>query len=107
LVRSGSVFAGRARPASSLDELGKLIDWGAVATLLEPLYSTAKGEPAWPPLAMLKALLLSIWHDLSDVKLAEALDDRASFRRFFGFSGTEATSRADGICALSQGTGHP
>ncbi|WP_206066360.1 transposase, partial [Novosphingobium sp. ERN07] len=40
---------------------------------------------------MFKALLLSIWYDLSDVKLAEALDDRASFRRFCGFSSTEAT----------------
>ena len=40
---------------------------------------------------MFKALLLSIWYDLSDVKLAEALDDRASFRRFCGFSGTEPT----------------
>lgn len=40
---------------------------------------------------MFKALPLSIWYDLSDVKLAEALDDRASFRRFCGFSGSEAT----------------
>ena len=31
------------------------------------------------------------WYDLSDVKLAEALDDRASFRRFCGFSRGEAT----------------
>ena len=29
--------------------------------------------------------------DLSDVKLAEALDDRASFRRFCGFSSSEGT----------------
>jgi IS5 family transposase len=36
-------------------------------------------------------LLLSVWYDLSDVKLAEALDDRASFRAFCGFSRTEAT----------------
>jgi transposase, IS5 family len=84
-------FDGRARPASSLDELGKLIDWSPIAGLLDPLYSASKGEPAWPPLAMFKALLLSVWYDLSDVKLAEALDDRASFRRFCGFSGTEAT----------------
>lgn len=84
-------FAGRGRSASSLDELGKLIEWSAVAALLDPLYSAAKGEPAWPPLAMFKALLLSIWYDLSDVKLAEALDDRASFRRFCGFSANEAT----------------
>ncbi|MER8748024.1 hypothetical protein NKH57_01905 [Mesorhizobium sp. M1050] len=30
-------------------------------------------------------MLLSIWYDLSDVKLAEVLDDRGSFRRFRGF----------------------
>lgn len=32
-----------------------------------------------------------LWHDLSDVKLADALDDRASFRRFCGFAHKEAT----------------
>jgi len=32
-----------------------------------------------------------MWYDLSDVKLAEALDDRASFRRYCGFSTSEAT----------------
>ena len=40
---------------------------------------------------MFKALLLAVWHDLSDVKLAEALEDRASFRRFCGFSASEPT----------------
>jgi transposase, IS5 family len=84
-------FAGRIRPSSSLDELGALIDWNSVAALLDPLYPATKGEPAWPPITMFKALLLSIWYDLSDVKLAEALDDRSSFRRFCGFSASEAT----------------
>ena len=84
-------FVGGGRPTSSLDTLASLIDWTPIAVLLDPLYPAAKGEPAWPPLAMVKALLLSIWYDLSDVKLAEALDDRASFRRFCGFSATEAT----------------
>lgn len=36
-------------------------------------------------------MLLAIWHDLSDVKLADAFDDRASFRRFCGFARTEPT----------------
>jgi len=70
-------FAGRARPASSLDALIAPIDWGAVALLVDPLYPAAKGKPAWPPPAMFKALLLSIWYDLSDVKLTEALDDQS------------------------------
>ncbi|MBB3992273.1 IS5 family transposase [Croceicoccus naphthovorans] len=84
-------FAGRKRAASSLDALVSLVDWNQVAELLDPLYPAAKGEPSWPPLAMFRALLLSIWYDLSDVKLAEALDDRASFRRFCEFSANEAT----------------
>lgn len=84
-------FAVRERGTSSLDVLVSLIDWNPVAELLDPLYPAAKGEPAWPPLAMFTALLLSIWYDLSDVKLAEALDDRAPFRRSCGFSANEAT----------------
>ena len=84
-------FAERGRAISSLDTLVSLIDWRPVAVLLDRLYPAAKGEPAWPPLAIFKALLLSIWYDLSDIKLAEALDDRASFRRFCGFSANEAT----------------
>lgn len=79
------------RSSASLDKLSGLIDWGRIATLLEPLYPASKGEPAWPPLAMFKALLLAVWHDLSDIKLAEALEDRASFWRFCGFSRNEAT----------------
>lgn len=79
------------RSSASLDRLSELIDWPRVAMLLEPLYPSSKGEPAWPPLAMFKALLLAVWHDLSDVKLADALDDRASFRRFCGFSQGETT----------------
>lgn len=79
------------RASSSLDKLSQLIDWRPIATLLEPLYPATKGEPAWRPLAMFKALLLAVWYDLSDGKLAEALDDRASFRCFCGFSSGEAT----------------
>ena len=84
-------FAERPQAASALDDLAQLLDWGPVAALLEPLYPAAKGEPAWPALAMFRALLLSVWYDLSDVKLAEALDERVSFRRFCGFARHEAT----------------
>jgi transposase, IS5 family len=84
-------FAVSSGSASSLDDLSRLIDWDHIAGILGQVHASAKGEPAWPPLAMFKALLLSVWYDLSDVKLAEALDDRASFRAFCGFSRTEAT----------------
>lgn len=89
--QEGLSFATTSRSSLTLDKLSELIDWAPIACLLEPLYPASKGEPAWPPLAMFKALLLAVWHDLSDVKLAEALEDRASFRRSCGFSSSEPT----------------
>jgi IS5 family transposase len=74
-----------------LDAIAALIDWAPVARLIDGINAAAKGEPGWPPLALFKALLLGFLYDLSDVALAEALDDRASFRRFCGFSASEAT----------------
>lgn len=53
--------------------------------------AAAKGEQAWPPLALFKALLLTVWYDLPDVKLAETLDDRAGRRRFRGCAGRGPT----------------
>ena len=76
---------------SSLDQLASLIDWPPIEALLSDIHAAAKGEPAWPPLAVFKATLIAVWYDLSDVKLAEALEDRASFRRFCGFSSHEST----------------
>lgn len=80
-----------ARAASSLSEIAALLDWTAIDRHLVDVSAAAKGEPGWPPLALFRALLLATWHDLSDVRLAEALDDRASFRRFCGFATHEAT----------------
>lgn len=76
---------------SSLDEIASLIDWAPIERQLDVIYSAKRGEASWPPLAMFRAMLLAIWHDLSDVRLADALDDRASFRRFCGFARTEPT----------------
>src|SRR3979411_823226 len=76
---------------TSLDELHAVLDFAPAKRALAGLYTAAKGEKAWPPLAMFKALLLATWYDLSDVMLAEALADRASFRRFCGFASCEAT----------------
>ena len=76
---------------SSLDEIAALIDWEPIEAALDVIHSSPRGEASWPPLAMFRALLLAVWHDLSDVALSEALEDRASFRRFCGFARTEPT----------------
>src|SRR2546429_876332 len=81
----------RAGRQTSLDELHALLDWAPADRALASVYGAAKGEKAWPPLAMFKALLLATWYDLSDVALAEVLCDRASFRRFCGFARDEET----------------
>ena len=78
------------RGGTSLDELAALVDWAELDSLLAGI-SAAKGELGWPPLALFRALLLATWHDLSDVRLAEALDDRVSLRRFCGFAAHEPT----------------
>ena len=83
-------FGAKVERQTSLDEIATLIDWQGADQLLAGLYPAAKGEKAWPPVAMFKALLLATWYDLSDVVLAETLSDRASFRRFCGFSRDEA-----------------
>lgn len=79
------------RGCTSLDEMSALINWAEVDCLLAGISASAKGERGWPPLALFRALLLAMWHDLSDVRLAEALDDRGSFRRFCGFAAHEPT----------------
>ncbi len=83
-------FLDAARP-TQLDALNGLVDWREIDASMADISGSSKGEEGWPPLCLFKAFLLARWYDLSDVKLAEALDDRASFRRFCGFAGHEPT----------------
>lgn len=68
-----------------LQEIHDLIAWEHIDTLLADLNSARKGADGYPPLCLFKALLLSVWYNLSDAKLEDALADRLSFRRFCGF----------------------
>ena len=47
-------------------------------------YDAVEGRPSYPPLMMVKVLLLEQWYNLSDPQMEEALWDRISFRRFVG-----------------------
>jgi transposase, IS5 family len=69
IVQERLGFAVLSVSASSLDGLSRLIDWDRIAVILGQVHTSAKGEPAWLPLSMFKAMLLSVWYDLSDVKL--------------------------------------
>lgn len=83
------LVADAARANLTLQRVSELVDWGAVEALLSGLRSGSMGAPAYPALALFKALLLQHWHRLSDPGLEEALVDRLSFRHFLGLSLSE------------------
>ena len=76
---------------TSLDEMAALVDWAKVDRLLAGISASVQGRAELAAAALFRALLPAMWHGLSDVHLAEALDDHASFRRFCGFAAHEPT----------------
>ncbi len=74
----------RAGQNQRLDEIARQLEWDEIERLLSEIYNAREGRPSYPPLVMLKALLLQQWYGLSDPELEEALADRLSFRRFVG-----------------------
>ena len=67
-----------------LDDVHGLIDWTRIEALLSGIHNKRKGELAWPPLLMFKALLLQSWYKLSDPALEKQLARDLLFRRFVG-----------------------
>jgi hypothetical protein len=72
--------------------LAGLIEWAPIEHHLAD--ATTKGEPAWPPMALFAALLIAVCYDFPEVKLAEVLDNWASFRRFCGSARTRGLGPA-------------
>lgn len=90
------MVAGNARR----DRLGRIeqaIDWAPVAALLSGLRQPGGGRLTrrW---RCSGRFLLGQWHDLSDPALEDALADRASFRRFCGFSLDARTPDETTLC---------
>ena len=67
-----------------LERIDDAVDWGRFGRLVVGVYSACEGRPSYPPLTMVKVLLLEQWYNLSDPQMEEALGDRISFRRFVG-----------------------
>lgn len=84
LSLADAVVAPHGRSGLKLDRIAGLIDWAPLEALLRPIHSAPRGAPGYPPVMMLKALLLQQWFRLADEGLEDALADRLSFRRFVG-----------------------
>lgn len=81
-----------------LERIAALFDWAPLEEIASRVRSGETGRPPYPPLAMLKALLLAQWYGLSDPALEEALGDRVSFRRFCGLALDGATPDETTLC---------
>ncbi len=77
-------LVGGGKGGARLNRIAEALDWSELDAIMAELRSASTGRPGWPPLAMLKALLLAQWYGLSDPELEDALADRLSFRRFVG-----------------------
>jgi transposase, IS5 family len=104
--RSGGGFLDLAvsqlkKAKSFLEDVDRFVDWRPIEKLLKKELrrnQDAIGNPAYPPLAMFKVLLLQRWWNLSDQGMDDALSDRISFRRFAGFSFGYDTPDSTTIC---------
>ena len=67
-----------------LEQLDTVLDWDRLAAVVEDIYAAPEGRPSYPPLLMVKVLLLQQWYTASDPEIEAALWDRISFRRFVG-----------------------
>ena len=67
-----------------LERIEAAVDWKRLGRVVAGIYASGEGRPSYPPLTMVKVLLLEQWYNLSDPQMEEALGDRLSFRRFAG-----------------------
>lgn len=74
------------------------IDWRRINRRLEALYDPGMGRPSFPPLVMLKVLLLQQWYRLSDPEAEKAVKDRLPFQRFLDLEITDPVPDETTIC---------
>ena len=74
-----------------LERIHAAIDWDRIGAIVDDLHSSREGRKAYPPLTMLKAMLLQHLHDLGDPKLEERLSNDLSWRRFAGLGSGDGT----------------
>ena len=74
-----------------LERIAAAVDWDRLGQVVAGVHAAPRGRPSYPPLLMVKVLLLEQWYTLSDPQMEEALGDRLSFRRFVGLGLEDGT----------------
>ena len=83
-----------------LDEIYSLIDWSRIERLLADVYSSPRGNKAWPPIMMFRALLLQSWYKLSDEGLEKQWACDVLFSAFYWFRHIITSTRQHYYLAL-------
>jgi len=80
----------RNRAVKRMQQINAIVDWSKIEALLlrnYPVGKSAEGNEAYPPLILMKCLLLQQWFQIdSDPELETQINDRTSFKKFLGFS---------------------
>jgi IS5 family transposase len=76
------------RSMKMMDRINKVVSWKNIDALLREYYevgTSKEGADAYPPLMLLKGLLLQKWFRIpSDPELENQINDRISFKKFLG-----------------------
>ena len=73
-----------------MTEINAIMDWSKIESLLMrnyPVGKSAEGNEAYPPIILMKGLLIQQWFCInSDPELETQINDRISFKNFLGLS---------------------
>jgi len=73
-----------------MEKINKVVKWKNIEALLMEHYevgTSKEGADAYPPLMLLKGMLLEKWfHIPSDPELENQINDRISFKKFLGLT---------------------
>ena len=76
------------RSVKMMNRINKVVNWKNIEALLGEYYEVGmskEGADAYPPLLLLKSLLLQKWFRIrSDPELENQINDRVSFKKFLG-----------------------
>jgi IS5 family transposase len=87
-----SLFASieKNRAIKRMEQINAIVNWSRSDNLLMknyPVGRSAEGNEAYPPLILMKCLLLQQWFKIdSDPELETQINDRISFKKFLGLS---------------------
>jgi len=78
------------RAISRMEQINTIVNWPRINNLIMknyPVGKSAAGNDAYPPIILIKCLLLQQWFKIdSDPELETQINDRISFKKFLGLS---------------------